>query len=158
MKSPDERRKRIRIPVQSRIKHSLYQVLGTPVFEENSTVDWSSGGLSFETTREYQKGNLVLLEVVMSEEPLKLLVCVAWVKTLRKDGIYQVGAELIAIDPVHKRKMIGHLNELIDKIESKKRPGKKKIKKKPVKKTKKKSSSMKAKKKPTKKKRTGKKK
>jgi hypothetical protein len=59
-KKSSDRRRRLRVPVQSRIKHSFYQVLGTPVFEENSSVDLSSNGISFETAREYQKGALIL--------------------------------------------------------------------------------------------------
>jgi Tfp pilus assembly protein PilZ len=117
MASADERRKRIRVPVQSKIRHSQYQVLGTPVFQENSSIDLSSGGISFETAREYQIGNLVLLEVEVNEEPLKLLVCVAWVKPTQDAEIFQVGAELIAVDPVHKRKMQKHLNAMLSTIE-----------------------------------------
>ena len=122
-----DRRKRLRVPIQSRIKHSLYQVLGTPVFEENSSVDLSSNGISFETEREYQSGTLILLEVFMKDELLKLLVCVAWVKPL-EGGVFQVGAELIAVDPVHKRKMQNHLNQLIQSLNSLKRRVKKKPK------------------------------
>jgi len=48
---------------------------------------------------------------------LKLLVCVAWVKHL-PNGLFQVGAELVAVDPVHKRKMLGHLNKLIQGLNS----------------------------------------
>ena len=129
MSKNDERRRKIRVPVQSKIRHSQYQVLGTPVFQENSTIDLSSGGISFETTREYQKGNLVLLEVQMSEEQLKILVCVAWVKKQGSD-LFQVGAELIAVDPVHKRKMQKHLNEMIASLQSEKRKSKKNAKKK----------------------------
>jgi len=129
-----DRRKRLRVPVQGRIKHSLYQVLGTPIFEENSSVDLSSSGISFETAREYQKGTLILLEAYMANEALKLLVCVAWVKTL-PGGLFQVGAELVAVDPVHKRKMQSHLNQLIQTFNAKtKPPAKKKTKKKTMKK------------------------
>ncbi len=133
-KSVADRRKKERVPNQSRIKHSLYQVLGTPVFEENSTVDLSATGISFETEREYQVGALVLLEVMMGEDALKLLVCVAWVK---KDGTGNqnvVGAELIAVDPVHKRKMLSHLNQLIQSLKpkTKKKTAKKSLSKKKV--------------------------
>ncbi len=110
MASADERRKRIRVPVKSKIRHSQYQVLGTPVFQENSSIDLSSGGISFETASEYQIGNLVLLEVEVDEEQLKLLVCVAWVKPSQTAELFEVGAELIAVDPVHKRKMQRPLN------------------------------------------------
>jgi hypothetical protein len=125
-----DRRKRIRVPVKSKIRHSQYQVLGTPVFQENTTLDLSSGGISFETTREYQKGNLVLLEVEMNGESLKLLVCVAWVKKSAREGAVKVGAELIAIDPVHKRKMQAQLNRLIKEVQKNKKVSKKKSKKK----------------------------
>ena len=154
-----DRRKRLRVPVKSRIKHSFYQVLGTPVFEENSSVDLSSNGISFETAREYQKGALILLEVLFAEEALKLLVCVAWVKHL-PNGLFQVGAELVAVDPVHKRKMLGHLNKLIQglnsgdagkgvgrKSKAKKKATKKKTKKKASKKAAKKSAPKKTSKK-----------
>lgn len=135
MSNSDDRRRRVRIPVQGKIRHSQYQVLGTPVFQENSSIDLSSGGISFETEREYQIGNLVLLEVEIGKEPLKLLVCVAWVKTARGTKVYQVGAELIAIDPVDKRKMYRHLNGMIDSLEkARKKPAKKVGKKKVVKK------------------------
>ena len=128
-KNSDDRRKRVRVPVESKIKHSLYQAAGTPVHEENSAVDLSSSGVSFETRREYQKGALVLLEVRLAEEPLKLLVCVAWVKPSR-GGLFQVGAELIAIDPVHKQKMLGHLDSIIRSVRKKKSSSKKKAAKK----------------------------
>ena len=131
MTSAAERRKRIRVPVQNKIRHSQYQVLGTPVFQENSSIDLSSNGIAFETEREYKKGNLVLLEVQVGEEPLKLLVCVAWVKLKGGPGLYEVGAELIAVDPVHKRKMQTHLNRLIQDVQKKKReikPKKQKVK------------------------------
>jgi Tfp pilus assembly protein PilZ len=150
MVSEDERRKRIRIPVQSKIRHSQYQVLGTPVFQENSSIDLSTGGISFETEREYQIGNLVLLEVEVNDEQLKLLVCVAWVKSTPDSEVFQVGAELIAVDPVHKRKMSKHLNRLIQSLEkAKKKTTKPKTKvsskKKPVKKAVKKKSAVKKK-------------
>ncbi len=159
-----DRRKRLRVPVKSRIKHSFYQVLGTPVFEENSSVDLSSNGISFETAREYQKGALILLEVLFAEEALKLLVCVAWVKHL-PNGLFQVGAELVAVDPVHKRKMLGHLNKLIQglnsgdarkgvgrKTKAKKKVTKKKMTKKASKKVAKKAAKKSAQKKTSKKK------
>lgn len=117
MTKASERRQKIRVPVQSTIRHSQYQVLGTPVFQENSSIDLSSGGISFETEREYKNGNLVLLEVEVNGEKLKLLVCVAWVKTVRGTTSYQVGAELIAIDPVDKRRMQKHLNSMLDAFE-----------------------------------------
>ncbi len=150
-----DRRRRLRVPVQSRIKHSFYQVLGTPVFEENSSVDLSSNGISFETAREYQKGALILLEAQIGEEALKLLVCVAWVKHL-PNGLFQVGAELVAVDPVHKRKMLSHLNKLIQsfhmKVRGKRKSSSKKSaskRKKPVskKKSAKKKSAIKIRKK-----------
>ncbi len=119
--SKNERRRRTRVPVQKRIKHSKYQVLGTPVFQENSSLDFSSSGVSFETIQEYQKGTLVLLEVEIDHQMIKLLVCVAWVKNAPKvAGIaaseqkrYQVGAELIAIDPEHKKLLQNHVGKLI---------------------------------------------
>ena len=115
--SAADRRKKTRVPVQSKIRHSQYQVLGTPVFQENSSIDLSSGGIAFETARDYQKGNLVLLEVAVENEKVKLLVCVAWVKP-GKDGLSQVGAELIAVDPVDKKKMQNHLARLISSVKS----------------------------------------
>jgi Tfp pilus assembly protein PilZ len=112
--SKNERRRRNRIAMTQKIKHSKYQVLGTPVFEENSAVDISSGGVSFVTGQEYQVGTLVLLELDLSEEPLKILVCVAWIKKAPEDARkFLVGAELIAIDPEHKRAMQNHLAKLI---------------------------------------------
>jgi Tfp pilus assembly protein PilZ len=144
MPTADERRKRIRVPVQSKIRHSQYQVLGTPVFQENSSIDLSSGGISFETEREYQKGNLVLLEVEVNGDELKLLVCVAWVKKATAKG-FEVGAELIAIDPVHKRRMQKHLNSMLDIFDKSNAASKKKsaMGKKAKKKSKKKASSKK---------------
>lgn len=135
MTSADERRKRIRVPVQQKIRHSKYQVLGTPVFEENSAIDLSSNGISFETAQEYKKGALVLLEVEIDQQLLKLLVCVAWTKK-SKDAAnkYQVGAELIAIDPEHKKQMQGHLASLIQKFSAQNKVKKKAAKKKTVKK------------------------
>jgi len=146
-----DRRKRLRVPVQSRIKHSLYQVLGTPVFEENSSVDLSSNGISFETEREYQKGALILLEVYLPEEALKLLVCVAWVKRL-DGGLFQVGAELVAVDPVHRRKMQSHLKKLIQSFATKRVSAKKQSAKKPASKKKKSAKKKVSKKKVSKKK------
>jgi hypothetical protein len=141
----------MRVPVQSRIRHSLYQAVGTPVFEENSSVDLSSGGISFETSREYQKGTLVLLDVHLTGEPLKLLVCVARIDSIRgaanesggEPALFRVGAELIAIDPLQKKMMARQLGRLVDdflkaksakKVRSKKKPQKKVPLKKPVKK------------------------
>ena len=150
MAETDDRRKRVRVPVKSTIRHSQYQVLGTPVFQENSAIDLSSGGISFETAREYQIGNLVLLEVQFNEELLKILVCVAWVKKV-KSGTFQVGAELIAVDPVDKRKMQKHLNQMIHTLQASKKAAKKKTAKKKV--VKKKAAKKKtAKKRPLKKK------
>ena len=119
MTSASERRSRIRVPVQSKIRHSQYQVLGTPVFQENSSIDISTSGIAFQTEREYKRGHLVLLEVQVDEENLKLLVCVAWVKTMKGSPLYEVGAELIAVDPVDKRKMQTHLNRLINQVQKK---------------------------------------
>jgi len=126
-----ERRSRIRVPLQQTIRHSRYQVLGTPVFEENSSIDLSSNGISFETSQEYKKGTLVLLEVQIDRETVKLLVCVAWVKP--HDGRFTIGAELIAIDPEHKKAMQAHLGKLIREVSAKKKK-KKTAKKKPTKK------------------------
>jgi hypothetical protein len=109
-----ERRKRIRVPLHQTIRHSKYQVLGTPVFSENSSIDLSSNGISFETSYEYKKGTLVLLEVQIDGETVKLLVCVAWVKPY--EGHFMIGAELIAIDPEHKKAMQSHLNRLIHNV------------------------------------------
>ena len=149
MTSSSDRRRRIRVPVQQAIRHSLYQVLGTPVFQENSAVDLSSSGICFETAQEYKKGTLVLLEVEIDKQMLKLLVCVAWIKkSPESPEKFQVGAELIAIDPEHKKQMQGHLSSLIQKFSAKKKTAKKKVaKKKTVKKSAKKSPA----KKPTKK-------
>ncbi len=134
MTSASERRKRIRVPVQQKIKHSRYQVLGTPVFEENSAIDLSSNGISFNTAQEYKRGVLVLLEVQIEDQLLKLLVCVAWIKKSKIEaGKYEVGAELIAIDPEHKKQMQGHLASLIQKFSSQNKT-KKQTKKKPKKK------------------------
>lgn len=110
--SASDRRKKIRVPISRPIRHSTYQVLGTPVFQESSAVDLSSGGISFEASREYQKGNLVLLEVEMLEKAVKLLVCVAWAKKL-PDGRYNYGAELVAIDPEEKKQLQTHLAKMI---------------------------------------------
>jgi hypothetical protein len=143
MGQASERRRRIRVPLTQTIRHSKYQVLGTPVFEENSSVDLSSSGISFETAQEYKKGTLVLLEAEISQEMVKLLVCVAWVKP--HDGRFTIGAELIAIDPEHKKTMQSHLNRLIREVSgpSKKKPKKADKKKVSKKKTAKKKTAKK---------------
>jgi Tfp pilus assembly protein PilZ len=134
MTTAAERRRRIRVPLQQTIRHSKYQVLGTPVFEETSSIDLSSGGISFETAQDYKKGTLVLLEVEIENEVVMLLVCVAWIKPHM--GRFMIGAELIAIDPEHKKTMQGHLNRLIREVSkaskkiAKKKPSKKKAQKK----------------------------
>ncbi len=134
MATSTERRRRTRVPVEQKIRHSRYQVLGTPVFEENSALDLSSNGISFVTAQEYRKGDLILLEVVVDGEILKLLVCIAWVKKVKGQADkFNVGAELIAIDPEHKKQMQSHLAKLIQKYAVK-----------PKKKSKKKKSSSKA--------------
>jgi len=158
MTKASERRQKIRVPVQSKIRHSQYQVLGTPVFQENSSIDLSSGGISFETEREYKNGNLVLLEVEVQGERLKLLVCVAWVKTVRGTKTYQVGAELIAIDPVDKRRMQKHLNSMLDAFDKAQSMSIPKNKSKKKTKTKKKAAKKKTPKKSTAKKPAAKKK
>ena len=136
MADSDERRKRIRVPVTQMVRHSLYQVLGTPVFQENSSIDISSGGIAFETVQEYPLGTLVLLEVTIEQQLLKLLICVAWVKKNPENiGKFQIGGELIAIDPEHKKTMQAHLMKMIKKIQVRKKP-KKKAAKKVVKKSK----------------------
>lgn len=138
MATSTERRRRTRVPVEQKIRHSRYQVLGTPVFEENSALDLSSNGISFVTAQEYRKGDLILLEVEIDAEVLKLLVCIAWVKKVKGHADkFNVGAELIAIDPEHKKQMQSHLAKLIQKysVKPKKKSAKKKVaKKKPTKK------------------------
>ena len=114
-------------------------------------MDLSSNGISFETEREYQKGALILLEVYLPEEALKLLVCVAWVKRLEGD-LFQVGAELVAVDPVHKRKMQSHLKKMIQTFATKRVSAKKRRPKKPALKKKKSSKKKISKKKVAKKK------
>ena len=150
---PEDRRRKIRVPITKTIRHSTYQVLGTPVFQESSAIDLSSTGISFEATREYPKGSLVLLEVEMIAEPVKLLVCVAWTRK-QVDGRFLVGAELVAIDPEQRKQLQSHLGKMIKEVEhknvkklgSQKKTAKKKIakkktsKKKPLKKAKKKTS------------------
>jgi hypothetical protein len=155
--SHDDRRKRFRIPLEKTIRHSRYQVLGTPVFDENSALDLSAEGISFETAQEYKKGTLVLLELEIDAEMVKLLICVAWTKKADTAGKFVVGGELIAIDPEHKKKMTVHLARLMKEFaalspENGKKAKKSKVKaaKKAVKKsTAKKKTS--AKKKPVKK-------
>jgi hypothetical protein len=115
-KSEADRRRKARIPLTRQIRHSTYQVLGTPVFQESSTLDLSSGGISFETTHEYQKGNLVLLDVDMGNGSVRLLVCVAWVKT--GTDKYQVGAELVAIDPEERKHLQVQLSKMLRMVES----------------------------------------
>ena len=148
MGKSEERRRRIRVPVEQKIRHSRYQVLGTPVFEENSALDLSSNGISFVTAQEYRRGDLIILEVQIDGELLKLLVCIAWVKK-EKSGSdkYHVGAELIAIDPEHKKQIQGHLSRLIQKYSTaKKKVSKKKTSKKATKKPLKKKKTLKKKK------------
>jgi Tfp pilus assembly protein PilZ len=118
------------------IRHSKYQVLGTPVFKENSAVDLSSGGVSFETAQEYAVGTLVLLEFEVNEETLKVLVCVAWIKK-SEAGKFLVGCELIAIDPEHRKAMQGHLQKLLKSAPKKSKKTKKAKKKLAAKKKKK---------------------
>ena len=121
MTSEADRRKRIRVPVEQTIRHSKYQVLGTPVFQENSALDLSSNGISFE----------------IDQQLLKLLVCVAWIKKSKEfPEKFEVGAELIAIDPEHKKQMQTHLASLIQKFSAmaKKTTSKKTAKKKTAKK------------------------
>jgi hypothetical protein len=121
MATTTDRRRRIRVPVEQKIRHSRYQVLGTPVFEENSALDLSTNGISFVTAQEYRKGDLILLEVGIDGEILKLLVCIAWVKKVKGQiAKFNVGAELIAIDPEHKKQMQSHLSKLIQKYSVKK--------------------------------------
>jgi Tfp pilus assembly protein PilZ len=125
----NDRRRRNRVALNKVIRHSKYQVLGTPVFEENSAVDLSSGGISFQTAQEYQMGTLVLLEFEVNGEALKILVCVAWIKKSKEDpSRHIVGAELIAIDPEHKKAMQTHLAKLMSsKAKTKRAANKKKV-------------------------------
>lgn len=138
-----ERRKRKRLKQKYTIRHSSYQVLGTPVFQETTTVDLSLGGLSFLTAHEYKKGALVLLELELEEEVTRLLVCVAWVK--KTDGLYLIGTELIAIDPVHQEILQNTVHKLIRKNAPVAKKTKVSIKKK-VQKSKKKTQKSKKKK------------
>ena len=131
--SQDDRRRKIRIPLSKTIRHSTYQVLGTPVFQESSAIDLSSTGISFEASREYAKGSLVLLEVEMVQEPVKLRVCVAWTKK-SNDGRFLVGAELVAIDPEQRKQLQTQLGKMIKDVASKKLGKKKAAKKKTSKK------------------------
>ena len=135
---PEDRRRRTRVPLQKTIRHTKYQVLGTPVFEENSSIDLSSNGIAFETSQDYKKGTLVLLEVEIESEPVKLLVCVAWIKVVSPKAAaekrFQIGAELIAIDPEHKKTVQAHLGKMLRKIETPKSSRKTALKKKTAKK------------------------
>jgi hypothetical protein len=144
MATLSERRRRIRVPVEQKIRHSKYQVLGTPVFEENSALDLSTNGISFVTAQEYRKGDLILLEVGIDGELLKILVCIAWIRKIKgQSGKFSVGAELIAIDPEHKKQMQHHLSKLIQKYSKqpkKKKKTAKKLKKKSIPKKKKRST------------------
>jgi Tfp pilus assembly protein PilZ len=115
MSKKEEKRSRVRVPLKSRVRHSEYQVLGTPVFLENAAIDLSSGGISFEASREYRVGNLVILEFELNGERLKLLVCVAWVKKVGK-GRFQVGAEVMAMDPGEKERLRTHLGGMIETL------------------------------------------
>jgi Tfp pilus assembly protein PilZ len=120
MAKTTDKRSKTRVPLKGKVRHSEYQVLGTPVFHENAAIDLSGGGISFETSREYRVGNLVLLEVELEGDRLQLLVCVAWIKKTGP-GAYQVGAELMALDPAHKARLKGHLDRM-----SHERPARKK--------------------------------
>jgi hypothetical protein len=109
--SSSDRRKKARVPVKAGIRHSIYQSAGTPVSETNSSVDLSGSGISFETSREYRKGDLVLLEIRMGSDDLRLLVCVA--RVLKTKSLFLVGAELIEVEPGQKQKMLEHLDHLV---------------------------------------------
>ncbi len=134
MSSASERRKRSRVPLIRPIRHTRYQVLGTPVFQENSALDLSASGVSFESSVEYKKGVLVLLEVEIEQAYLKVLVAVAWCKE-GESGRYLLGGEIIAIDPEHKKKVLSYLSKAKKsqkkkKVKSKKPKSVKKVKKK----------------------------
>jgi Tfp pilus assembly protein PilZ len=129
MSKNSEKRNKTRVPLRGKVRHSEYQVLGTPVFHENAAIDLSGGGISFETAREYRVGNLVLLEVELEGDRLQLLVCVAWIK---KSGpkTFQVGAELMALDPAHKARLNEHLDRMGQVRPARKKAAKKKAAKK----------------------------
>jgi Tfp pilus assembly protein PilZ len=131
MAKTNEKRNKTRIPLKGKVRHSEYQVLGTPVFHENAAIDLSGGGISFETSREYRVGNLVLLEVELEGEKLQLLVCVAWVKKTGSSS-YQVGAELMALDPAHKARLNHHLDRMGQARPAKKKSSRKKVVRKKV--------------------------
>jgi hypothetical protein len=136
MPKKPEKRSRVRVPLKSKVRHSEYQVLGTPVFLENAAIDLSSGGIAFEASREYRVGNLVILEFELNGERMKLLVCVARVQKLSKDR-YQVGAEVMAMDPGEKERLRTHLGKMIEGLSKparKKSVRKKKAKKKQIRK------------------------
>jgi hypothetical protein len=144
-KTDQDRRKRTRIPLTKTLKHSTYQVLGTPVFQESPAIDLSSGGISFETTHSYQPGNLILLDMDLGAGTVRLLVAVAWVKKVETG--FQVGAELVAIDPEEKRHLQSQLARMIRQAEDRtevrkplKKLAKKIPKKKPAKKLAKKAA------------------
>lgn len=108
-----ERRGRIRVPLSKPVKHSTYHVLGSPIYQESSAIDLSSSGISFQSTRDYAVGALVILEVEMVKEAVKLLVCVT---RCRHDGDldrFLIGAELVAVDPQERKQMQAHLARLV---------------------------------------------
>ena len=111
-KKTSERRSRIRVPLSQPVKHSTYQVLGNPIYQESSVIDLSSSGISFQSSRDYPVGSLVILEVEMLKEPVKLLVCVARASE-GTSGRFLIGAELVAVDPQERKKMQAHLARLV---------------------------------------------
>lgn len=127
MAKTNNRRLRARVPLSQNVKHSRYQAAGLPVFQESAAIDVSSRGISFETERPYQKGDLIFLEIQMEKEPLRFLVCVAWVKKGQKAN-YEVGAELMGIDPGHQKKMQKSLEKLNRQSEARRSPSPRKKK------------------------------
>lgn len=108
----------------------------------NSSIDFSSRGLSFESPREYIKGQLALLELPLegydSGKKIKILVSIAWCRK-SKEGGYRVGAEIVAIDPTEKcilQERLSLIREEMDEVKkeialrSKKKAAKKKTAKK----------------------------
>lgn len=110
------------------------------MFEVNTSIDFSSNGMSFETPKAYSKGNLVLLELPLeglgSGKRIKVLVSVAWCRRA-DDQKYRVGAEIVAIDPTEKKILHAHLSKLKPKATAKRKTKRKsKVTKKPKKKSK----------------------
>ena len=96
-----------------------YQIFGATdeKYEVSTTKDLSAGGIRFTSHKEFAKGTILHLEILIPPKPTEITVRgeVMWVKQIRR--IYENGVKFIKIELTEQDLIKGFVSKLLGKPE-----------------------------------------